>query len=132
MSELSEEELKLEITTTEDRPGDIQAFFGRSDPRSLAALIRHLEAVHRGEESTCQSVGSSGTICQMVAGRIRPELMKDYGPSVTLVIRDTSGVPWDWSAGVERIASLWDLRRNPYDKGIWIVSPIGQRIVWVA
>jgi len=42
--------LNLEITTTEDRPGDIKALLGRSSSRSLEALRAHLDRVARGNE----------------------------------------------------------------------------------
>ena len=113
---------------TEDRYGDIPALLSPSDTKSLDALKRHLDAVERGEESIFQSVSSSDSICEVAAGRIRPKLKKDYGPNTALVLLDMSGVPWDWSFETQRLRSLLDLRRNPYDKGIWIVLLVGKRI----
>jgi hypothetical protein len=120
--------LKLEITMTEDRSGDIPSLLGRSDARSPEALKRHLEAVDRGEESIFASGSSSDSICHMAASRIQAKLSKDYGPNTALVVRDTSPLEWDWRFEIERLIELLDLSRNPYDKGIWIVSYSRQQI----
>ena len=124
--------LKLEVTMTEDRSGDIPSLLGRSDARSPEALKHHLKAVDRGEESIFASVSSSDSICRMAASRIQPKLSKDYGPDTALVVRDTSPLEWDWSHEIECLTSLLDLSRNPYDRGIWIVQCSSERIFRVA
>jgi hypothetical protein len=50
--------LCLEITMTEDRPGDIKAQMGRSEDRSLQALKVHLDAVKAGKASIFDRVSS--------------------------------------------------------------------------
>ncbi|MCK4849952.1 MAG: hypothetical protein KAT11_01310 [Phycisphaerae bacterium] len=128
----SARELRLEITLTEDRPGDIQAALGRSDARDLESLKRHLEAVRQGEESIFDRVSClQGNVLEMIKERIRKKLDKDYGPNTALVIRDTSPLDWDWSHVSEQIRMFLDSKRNPYDKGIWIISSDKDRIFQV-
>ena len=116
-------ELKIEITLTEDRPGDIQALLGRSDARSPEALKRHNEAVERGEESIFESVSClQGNVSQMAKNRIQPKLDKDYGSNTALVVRDVSPLGWSWETVLDEIASSLDLRNNPFDKGIWLIA----------
>jgi hypothetical protein len=102
--------LAFEITMTEDRVGDIQARLGRSNQRDPEALRKRL--------------GSSlaGNVSAIAAQRIQAKLNKDYGSNVALVVRDTSGVPWDWDLAIDEIVSLLNLDHNPFDCGIWIVS----------
>jgi len=102
--------LNIEITMTEDRSGDIQARLGRSN--------------QRGPETILKRLGSTlnGNVSAIAAQRIQAKLDKDYGPNVALVVRDTSGVPWDWDLVKDEIVSLLNLDRNPFDCGIWIVS----------
>ena len=123
------DELALEITLTEDHPGDIQSLLGRSNARSPEELERHLEAVKRGEESIFDSVSClQGNVSQMATSRIQPKLNKDYGPNVALVVRDTSGVPWSWNSAIEGLKASLDLSNNPFDKGIWLVSFMSDEI----
>lgn len=122
-------ELRLEITLTEDHPGDIQGLLGRSDARSPEALKRHLEAVKQGKESIFQWVSClQGNVCEMAATRIQPKLKKDYGPHTALVVRDTSGIPWSWDAILGDIAASLDLKHNPFDEGIWVISSSKNKI----
>lgn len=122
-------ELRLEITLTEDRSGDIQALLGRSDARSLEHLERHLTAVKRGEERIFDSVSClKGNVYQMARDRIQPKLTKDYGRNAALVVRDTSGVTWSWETVIADIASSLDLTTNPFDKGIWLMSLASNKI----
>ncbi len=116
-------ELKIEITLTEDRTRDIQSLLGRSEARSPEALKRHLEAVERGEESIFELVSClQDNVSQMALNRIQPKLYKDYGSNTALVIRDISPLDWDWEDVIEDLAKSLDLRNNPFDKGIWIIS----------
>ncbi len=116
-------ELKIEITLTEDRPGDIQALLGRSDARSPEAMKRHNEAVERGEESIFESVSClQDNVSQMAKNRIQPKLDKDYGPNTALVVRDVSPLGWSWETVLDDLASSFDLRNNPFDKGIWLIA----------
>jgi hypothetical protein len=116
-------QLKIEITLTEDRPGDIQALLGRSDARSPEAMKRHNEAVKRGEESIFESVSClQDNVSQMAKNRIQPKLDKDYGSNTALVVRDVSPLGWSWEAVLDDLASSLDLRNNPFDKGIWLIA----------
>lgn len=116
-------ELKLEITLTEDRPGDIQALLGRSDARSPEAMKRRNEAVKRGEASIFESVSClQDNVSQMAKNRIQPKLDKDYGPNTALVVRDVSPLGWSWETVRDDLASSLDLRNNPFDKGIWLIA----------
>jgi hypothetical protein len=113
----------FEITLTEDRPKDIQAALGRSNHRSIDALRQHLADVRVGKVNSLDRVSClQGNVINMLVGRILSKLQKDYGSNVALVIRDTSPVCWDWDFVVEQIKSMLNLQRNPFDKGIWIIS----------
>lgn len=123
----------LEITMTEDRPGDIKSQMGRSEDRSLQALKVHLDAVKAGKASIFDRLSSStGNAGISMVQRLRSKLTKSYGPGVALIIRDTSGVDWDWDVvkGIP-IASL-DLSQNPYDMGIWVLSHSKDRLFRLA
>jgi hypothetical protein len=107
----------------------VQALVGRSDARSTEALKRHLEAAHRGEESHLAWVGClSGNVCQAAKTRIQGKLRKDYGPNVALVVRDTSPLGWDWHDVLNDLVASLDLSRNPFDKGIWLISLVTGKI----
>lgn len=115
--------LNLEVTLTEDRPKDIQAALGRSDHRSIEALREHLADVKAGKANPLQRVSClQGNVIDMIVDRIRPKLQRDYGPNIALVIRDSSPVCWDWDLVMDQIKDMLNLQRNPFDKGIWIIS----------
>ncbi|MCF8039463.1 MAG: hypothetical protein K9K79_09100 [Desulfohalobiaceae bacterium] len=115
--------LNFEITLTEDREKDIAAALGRSDHRSFNSLRKHLDEVKAGKANPLER-GSclQGNVTQMIVSRILPKLKKDYGSYVGLVIRDSSPVCWDWELVVDDIRGLLTSQRNPFDKGIWIIS----------
>jgi hypothetical protein len=113
----------FEITLTEDRPKDIQASIGRSNHRSIEALQQHLADDRARKASPLERVSClQGNVLTMIVNRIQKKLQKDYGPSVALVIRDSSPVCWDWDLVVDQINRMLNLQRNPFDKGIWIIS----------
>jgi len=113
----------FEITLTEDRPKDIQANLGRSDHRSLEALKEHLADVKAGKANPLDKTSClQGNVTEMIVSRIQPKLKKDYGANVALVIRDASPVGWDWDMVIDQIKSHLRLERNPFDKGIWIIT----------
>ena len=58
----------------------------------------------------------------MAIERIQSKLDKDYGSNVALVVRDTSPLDWDWGWVLDEIQNGLDLTRNPFDRGIWIIS----------
>ena len=113
----------FEVTLTEDRPKDIQAALGRSDHRSIEALKKHLADVKAGKAHPLDRVSClQGNVTEMIVSRIQPKLKKDYGANAALVIRDASPVGWDWDMVIDQIKSQLNLDRNPFDKGIWIIT----------
>lgn len=114
-------QLNLEITLTEDRPGDIQAILGRSDHLSVEALKQHNKRVAEGREKPRFS-SLSGNVLDQVVERIKGKLLMSYGPSSALVVRDTSGVDWEWECVIGEIANRLQNERNPFDRGIWILN----------
>ncbi len=113
----------FEVTLTEDRPKDIQAALGRSDHRSIEALKKHLADIKAGKAHPLDSVSClQGNVVKMIVSRIQSKLKKDYGANTALVIRDASPLGWDWDMVIDQIKSQLSLDRNPYDKGIWIIT----------
>ena len=122
--------LNLEITLTEDRPRDIQAALGRSDHKSPESLKKHLEEVKAGRANPLERVSClQGNVTSMIVSRIQPKLKKDYGSSVALVIRDSSTLDWDWEVVRDQIVDGLNLKQNPFDKGIWVISKSKDRIL---
>src|SRR6267143_802335 len=71
--------LNLEITLTEDRPGDILARLGRSEQRSPQALREHLQRVREGKANPLERTSSlSGNVSAAIVSRILPKLQKRY------------------------------------------------------
>lgn len=120
----------FEITLTEDRPKDIQADLGRSKHRSLEAFKKHLNDVHAGKANPLEWVSClQGNVAEMIVSRIQKKLQKDYGPNAALVIRDSSPVCWDWDLVADQIKNMLNLVRNPFDKGIWVISFLKDKII---
>ncbi len=120
-------ELNIEITITEDSNGDMKSVFGRSDNKSIEQLKEHLQRVKEGKERikiNCLSSSIRGSLIR----RIEAKLFKDYGRNVALVVRDSSGVDWDWDFEIPNIAVALKGKRNPYDKGIWLLNRTKTRI----
>lgn len=115
------EELNLEITLTEDRPRDIKASLGRSNHRSIEALAEHNKRVAEGKEKS-QFNSLSGNVLEQATHRINKKLLKSYGPNTALVVRDTSGVDWNWELVIEELKEKTKSQRSPFDKGIWILN----------
>jgi hypothetical protein len=127
------EVLNLEITLTEDRPGDIKAMLGRSEDHSMAAIKAHVEKVDAGLADPLERVSSLDTnVSSICIQRIRAKMDKRYGQNTALVVRDISGVDWDWDLVVDDIRQGLQGIQNPYNKGIWIVSLSKKRIFCVA
>jgi len=114
-------ELNLEITLTEDRPRDIQTSLGRSSHRSSEALAEHNKRVSEGKENPQFSCLSGNVLTQM-ANRINKKLVNSYGQNTALVVRDTSGVDWDWNIVIEELKEMTKSVRGHFDKGIWILN----------
>lgn len=122
----------FEITLTEDRPKDMQAALGRSNHRSIEALRQHRDDVRAGKANPLEGTSClQGNVTDMIVKRILPKLKKDYGSNVALVIRDSSPVCWDWDLVVDQIKDMLNLQRNPFDKGVWIISFRKDRIFQV-
>lgn len=65
---------------------------------------------------------TQGKVTDMIISRILQKLQKDYGSNVALVIRDSSPACWDWDSVVDQIRNMLNLSRNPFDRGIRIIS----------
>ena len=119
----------FEITLTEDRPKDIQAALGRSDHRSAESLKKHLEEVKAGKANPLERASClQGNVTAMIVSRIQPKLNKDYGSNVALLIRDSSPLDWAWDVVTDQLIDMLNLKRNPFDKGIWLISYSKDRI----
>lgn len=112
--------MSLEITLTEDRYGDIQDSLGRSNQRSVENLTAHLAQVKSGKEDL--RFGSLGNALSKAAVQIGKKLLNRYGANTALVVRDTSGVDWDWDCGIDELRNRINILKNPFDKGIWIIN----------
>lgn len=119
--------LNLEITLTEDDQGDITCVLGRSDKKSIHNLRQHLKNVSEGKE-TIRGSSLSGNVKEVLLSRIHGKLKKDYGSNVALVIRDTSGVGWDWETELPGVAKEIENEDLPYDKGIWLLNKSKTRL----
>ncbi len=108
------DKLNLEITLTENNDGDIQALLGRSEHKSLK---------HAKEHGMGQASSLSGNVSEQAYNRIHEKMMKDYGVNVALVVRDTSPLDWNWNSEIKKLALRLKGVKNPFDKGIWILSP---------
>ncbi len=119
--------LNLEITATEDRTGDIKALLGRSDSRSIEALEAHLERVQQGKEQPMFS-SLSDEVSDNLVKRIQAKLQNSYGLVVALVVRDASGVDWDWHFVVPALRARLNLSQTTFDRGVWIISRTMDRL----
>lgn len=118
--------VNLEITLTEDRPGDIQAALGRSNSRSPESLKEHLELVKQGKANPLDRVSClQGNVLDSLCIRIEAKLNKDYGKNVALVVVSSSGVPWSWDRVTDKLSRRLSSSRNPFDKGVWLVTRDG-------
>lgn len=113
-------EFNLEITLTEDRPGDITAILGRSNAHSVESLRRHLGAVREGSEQL-QITSLHDNALPVLLQRIDNKLTKCYGRKTALVIRDTSPL-WDWTQVLPTIQEHLKSKAVPFDLGIWLLS----------
>ena len=122
--------LNLEITTTEDRVGDMQARLGRSAGRSFATLRQSLIKLHSGQADILETVSClQANVMSMLISRVLNKFDKDYGKNTALVVRDISPVDWDWDLVRDEILKAIESKKNPFDKGIWIISS-GKDKLW--
>jgi len=121
--------LQLEIVMTEDRVGDIQATLGRSDVRSIESLKHHVELVRQGKAEAMQRASSlEGNVTESLKERLQAKMAKRYGPNTALVIRDTSGVDWNWDLMVGDLKTSFSDQLNPFDRGIWLLNRSKDRL----
>lgn len=113
-------EFNLEITLTEDRPGDIAAALGRSDARSIDSLKQHLAAVRAGTEQPSITSLQDNAL-PVLLQRIDKKLIKRYGQNTALVIRDSSPL-WDWDQVLPAIHVHLTGKTIPFDLGIWLLA----------
>ena len=73
--------LNIEVCITEDRPGDIPWALGKVLSRPSKSRI-----------GSCLS----GNVLVQLAKRLKKKSLMRYGGRCALVIRDSSGVDWDW------------------------------------
>jgi hypothetical protein len=121
--------LQLEIVMTEDRVGDIKAMLGRSNARSIESLRRHMELVRQGKAEPLQRASSLGSnVTESLSQRLQAKMKKRYGQNTALVIRDTSGVEWDWDVMVGDLKASFSDQLNPFDRGIWLLNRSKDRL----
>lgn len=143
--------LQFDVVQTEDRPGDIKAALGRSESRSREALEQHVEEVRTGNADPRDRASKlsgprdrekprevSGNVAESIKDRLREKLKMRYGANTALVIRDTSGVDWDWDeipifqeileSVLKELKEELGLAANPYDRGIWLVNRSRDRV----
>lgn len=123
--------LNLEMTSTEDQPRDIQARLGRSNHKSIDALAEHNRRVAEGKERP-QMNCLSGNVLEQLIGRVMEKARKAYGADTALVIRDTSGVDWDWDHVLPDIQVRVSDATQGFDKGIWILNLAKTKLYRVA
>ncbi len=122
--------LDIEITMTEDRSGDIMAALGRSNHRSIEALRADLEAVQDGKKPV-QFSSLQDNVVELLKKRIGKKLIPCYGVNVALVIRETTGVPWDWQMVLPQLRDYLDGQQVTFDRGIWLLSRAKDRLTHV-
>ncbi len=121
--------LQLEIVMTEDRGGDIKSTLGRSDVRSIESLKRYVELVRQGKAEAMQRASSLvGNVTESLKERLQAKMAKRYGPNTALVIRDTSGVDWDWDLVIGDPQNNFGDQPNPFDRGIWLLNRSKDRL----
>jgi len=115
--------LYLEITMTEGQHGDIKALLGRLDYPNIESLRAHRAKVEAGKASSLERGNClQGNLSAMLVGRIQAKLNKNYSRNTALVVRAMCPADPDWDLEVDDIKAQLDLSRNPFDKGIWILS----------
>ena len=106
-------QLKLQITLTEDQNNDIKALLGRSGHKSIGYVRKH---------GMGQASALSGNVMEHAYNRILVKMYKDYGTNVALVIRDVSRLEWDWNTCLSELTTKLKGISNPFDKGVWILT----------
>lgn len=105
--------MQVEVTLTEDNPGDLAWSLGKTENRPPRYWFGN--CLQRN-------------VLNRLLGRLDDKILKRYGKDTALVIRDSSGVDWDWECVAEEIRSALGPRFNPYDMGIWILNRTKSRL----
>jgi hypothetical protein len=105
---LTNAELYLEITLHEDAKGEIPLLLGRTKEKPKAQATKR--TVRNDEDESLV----------ILIEAINKKLLKNYGRNVALVVRHMSSK--SWNLHVEQIKNSLDLKSNPFDKGIWILT----------
>ena len=69
-----------------------------------------------------------GHVLDQLAKRLDDKTKKRYGDGTALVVRDSSGVDWDWEDIADDIQLLVKDKGNPFDMGIWVVNRTKTRL----
>lgn len=112
--------MKIEVTLTEDKQGDIACALGRTHGNAIEFQKIHLDNSQYGSAEPI--INSIQSATENLVERIKAKSNKDYGTNTALLIRDTSGVAWNWDVQKRKIIGKTKRLRNPYDKGIWIIN----------
>lgn len=105
--------MQIEVTLTGDRPGDLPWILGRLKERPGKSRI-----------GSCLQ----GNVLAQLAERLDDKTLMRYGKETALVIRDSSGVDWDWEDVSQEVQRLLKERTNPFDMGIWVVNRAKTRL----
>jgi hypothetical protein len=105
--------MRVEVTLTGDRPGDLPWTLGRLKERPGKSRI-----------GSCLG----GNVLNQLIRRLDDKIQKRYGEKTALVVRDSSGVDWDWEHIADDVQRLIEDRSNPYDMGIWVVNRTKTRL----
>jgi len=111
------DEFNVEVTITEDRPGDIQW-----------ALVKADQRPYQGPPGS----RLQANVLAQLAGRLDKKSLRRYGGRTALVIRDSSGVDWDWEDIRPQAKEYLQQRGNPYQLGIWVVNRAKTRLHRIA
>lgn len=105
--------LNVEVCITEDRVGDIPWALGKTENRP-----------YQGELGSCLS----GNVLAELSKRLIKKSLMRYGGHTALVIRDSSGVDWDWELIQQDVRDYIHQCKNCFDMGIWIINSAKTRL----
>lgn len=111
------EPFNVEVTITEDRPGDIPLALGKANQRP-----------YQGRPGSYLQ----GNVLAQLAVRLDKKSLMRYAGQTALVIRDSSGVDWDWEGIRPQVEEYLEQRGNPFQLGIWIVNRTKTRLHRIA
>ena len=106
--------MQVEVTLTEDNPNDLAWSLGRQDKRP-----------NRTPSGNCLQ----RNVLNQLINRLDDKNLKRYGKDTALVIRDSSGVDWNWEYVAEEIRYIMGQRFDPYDMGIWILNRTKSQLI---